>query len=124
MITVGGEANSDLRDFWAFNIDLNRWFKSEIEFKGNSYFTPKRFHTVNAINETQVVSFGGCHSEYIHMNEMHIFDLTAFLADPFRLENRVVAQKIDITEGVPSTRWGHAAATHEGKLYIFGGRND
>lgn len=29
-----------------------------------------------------------------------------------------------MTEGIPTTRWGHAAATHEGKLYIIGGRNE
>jgi hypothetical protein len=27
-------------------------------------------------------------------------------------------------EGIPSTRWGHAAATMGEKLYIFGGRNE
>jgi N-acetylneuraminic acid mutarotase len=25
---------------------------------------------------------------------------------------------------VPSTRWGHAASTYKGKLYIVGGRNE
>ena len=37
---------------------------------------------------------------------------------------RVVATKINVTENVPSTRWGHAACTNDGKLYILGGRND
>ena len=32
--------------------------------------------------------------------------------------------KINLTEGAPSTRWGHAASTHDGKLYILGGRNE
>lgn len=25
---------------------------------------------------------------------------------------------------MPSTRWGHAAASYNGKLYILGGRNE
>ena len=29
-----------------------------------------------------------------------------------------------MTEGVPSTRWGHSATTHKDKLYILGGRNE
>jgi N-acetylneuraminic acid mutarotase len=44
--------------------------------------------------------------------------------DPTNSENRVITTRINITEGVPSTRWGHAAATNNGKLYILGGRND
>lgn len=74
MVTIGGEANSDLKDFWAFDLDRKLWHKVEVEFK--QYFTPKRFHTISTISDTQIVSFGGCHSEYVHMNEMHIFDLT------------------------------------------------
>ena len=27
-------------------------------------------------------------------------------------------------EGGPSTRWGHAATTYDGRLYILGGRNE
>ena len=80
MITIGGEANSDLKDLWAFNLNSNTWFKPEIDFK--DYYTPKRFHTISTINDHQVVSFGGCHSEYLHLNEMHIFELDSFLGDP------------------------------------------
>lgn len=73
MVTIGGEANSDLKDLWAFDLEGKVWFKPEIDF--TDYYTPKRFHTINTISETQIVSFGGCHSEYVHLNEMHIFDL-------------------------------------------------
>ena len=58
------------------------------------------------------------------MNEMHIFDLSMFLLNPADNTQSVMVQKVNITEGVPSTRWGHAAATSNGKLYILGGRND
>ena len=122
MVTVGGEANSDLKDFWAFDLDSQMWFQPELEF--HDFYTPKRFHTLNTISDYQVVSFGGCHSEYAHLNEMHIFDMSNFLADPICPENKVIVTRINITEGVPSTRWGHAAATNDGKLYILGGRND
>ena len=74
MVTIGGEATSDLKDFWAFDIDSKLWYNVEVDFR--QYFTGKRFHTINAISNTQIVSFGGCHSEYVHMNEMHIFDMT------------------------------------------------
>lgn len=80
MVTVGGEANTDLRDLWALDLQERVWHKPELHF--NEYFTPKRFHTINAISETKVISFGGCHSEYVHMNEMHIFDLSKFLLCP------------------------------------------
>jgi N-acetylneuraminic acid mutarotase len=58
------------------------------------------------------------------MNEMHMFDFSQFLANPTNSDNHVIVKKIDISENVPSTRWGHASATYNGKLYIIGGRND
>lgn len=122
MIVVGGEANSDLRDFWALDLEERVWYKPELHF--NEYFTPKRFHTINALNDTQVICFGGCHSEYVHMNEMHVFDLANFLENPKEPNQTVRVNKVNTTEGAPSTRWGHASATRNGKLYILGGRND
>ena len=74
MVVLGGEANSDLKDFW----DTLKWFKPNIE--GFNTYTAKRFHTASTISETKVVTFGGCHSEYIHMNEMHIFEMNEFLS--------------------------------------------
>jgi N-acetylneuraminic acid mutarotase len=105
-------------------LDLEKkvWYKPDIEFK--DFYTAKRFHTVNSINDTQIVSFGGCHSEYAHLNEMHIFDLTSFLENPDSTESRIHVTRVNITEGAPSTRWGHAATTYQGKLYILGGRNE
>lgn len=49
MIVVGGEASSDLKDFWALDLEENVWYKPEVNF--NEYYTPKRFHTVCAIND-------------------------------------------------------------------------
>jgi hypothetical protein len=80
MVTVGGESNSDLKDFWALDFESRTWYKPEIDFK--DYYTPKRFHTINTLSESKLVSFGGCHSEYVHLNEMHIFELANFLASP------------------------------------------
>lgn len=71
-----------------------------------------------------MISFGGCHSEYAHLNEMHIFQLEQFLREPWSPESKIVVTRVNVTEGLPSTRWGHAAATNEGKLYILGGRNE
>lgn len=121
MIIVGGEANSDLKDLWALDLEERLWHKPEISFFDS--YTPKRFHSVSALNDHQVVTFGGCHSEYVHMNEMHVFDLADFLAAPADLGTRVVCKRL-ICAGGPSTRWGHAAASYGGKLFIVGGRNE
>jgi hypothetical protein len=80
MVVIGGEASSDLRDFWALDLETNTWFKPEVSQFEN--FTPKRFHSASVLADNRVVTFGGCHSEYIHMNEMHIFDLSNFLLNP------------------------------------------
>lgn len=122
MIVVGGESDSDLSDLWALDLEQKMWFKPEIDFK--DHFTPKRFHTVSALNDHMVVTFGGCHSEYAHMNEMHTFDLSEFFEDPNNIENRVKCSQINVKQGVPTTRWGHAAATYKERLYVIGGRND
>ena len=80
MVVIGGEANSDLKDFWCFDLDNSKWYKPEMDHF--DYYTPKRFHTASAISDTKLITFGGCHSEYVHMNEMHLFDLSAFLLKP------------------------------------------
>ena len=87
MIVLGGESNSDLSDLWALDLDENVWFKPEINFKDP--FTPKRFHSVSTLNDHSIVTFGGCHSEYVHMNEMHEFDLSDFLENPSSSDSRV-----------------------------------
>jgi hypothetical protein len=122
MVIVGGEAMSDLRDIWTLNLDTMVWYKPEVE--GFDSYTPKRFHTVSTITDTQIITFGGCHSEYVHMNELHVFELSQFFEDPSNIENMIKCTKITTKEGVPSTRWGHAAAANQGKLYILGGRNE
>jgi hypothetical protein len=50
MIIVGGEANSDLRDIWALDLDELIWYKPEVQ--GFDNYTPKRFHTVSTITDT------------------------------------------------------------------------
>lgn len=123
MVVIGGEANSDLKDFWALNLDTMTWHKPNIE--GFSTYTAKRFHTASTISESKIVTFGGCHSEYVHMNEMHIFDLTDYLKYYQSIPSTPInCNKVNVTEGVPSTRWGHSAATYRDKLYILGGRNE
>lgn len=122
MIIVGGEANSDLRDIWALDLDTLIWYNPDVS--GFDNYTPKRFHTVCTITDTKIITFGGCHSEYVHMNELHVFELSKFFENPKDLNNMVTCTKITVAEGLPSTRWGHSATTNDGKLYILGGRND
>lgn len=73
MVIIGGEANSDLRDLWLFNLDECCWYTPDVE--GFLSYTSKRFHTATQITETAFLTFGGCHSEYVHLNEMHLFEL-------------------------------------------------
>jgi hypothetical protein len=80
MVVIGGESTSDLRDFWALDLEEGIWYKPDVSQFEN--FTPKRFHSASPIGDSKVITFGGCHSEYIHMNEMHIFDMAAFLQNP------------------------------------------
>ena len=58
------------------------------------------------------------------MNELHVFELTKFFEDPTDMNNMIECTKVNTAEGTPSTRWGHASAAANGKLYILGGRNE
>ena len=121
MIVVGGESgSSDLNDFWALDLESKKWIQPDID--GKDSFIPKRFHTASTVNGTQVVTFGGCHSEYAHLNDLNIFELNHFLEDPTK---HVTCTKVNVTLNIPSTRWGHAAAVMDStNLFILGGRND
>ena len=125
MIVSGGEANNtDLNDMWALDLKNAQWFKLEL-LEGT--FTSKRFHTVSSVSKNRVVSFGGCHSEYVHLNDVNIFDLSRFIDSDGHI-CQVICSKLDLRNSsnfgqIPSTRWGHAAAVYEDKLYILGGRN-
>lgn len=50
--------------------------------------------------------------------------MSNFLSNPSDTTQRIICTKINTVEGVPSSRWGHSAATNNGKLYILGGRNE
>jgi len=58
------------------------------------------------------------------MNELHLFEFSSFFEDPKDINKMIICTKINITEGVPSTRWGHSSAAANGKLYVLGGRNE
>lgn len=122
MVVIGGEASADLKDFWALDLDNNTWRKPEVQYF--EHYTAKRFHTATAINDHKVVTFGGCHSEYVHLNELHVFDMRSFMENPADPNVLVYCTKVNVTENIPSTRWGHSAAAYNEKLYILGGRND
>ena len=121
MIVVGGESgSSDLNDFWALNLESKQWHQPEVI--GSESFIPKRFHTASTLSKTKVVTFGGCHSEYVHLNDLNVFDMESFLVDSSK---PILCTKVVVSGNVPSTRWGHAAAVmDENKLFILGGRND
>ena len=81
MVIVGGEsATSDMNDFWALDLETRKWMKPTID--GIESFFHKRFHSASTIQGTKVVTFGGCHSEYIHLNDLNIFEMEDFLRNP------------------------------------------
>ena len=53
-----------------------------------------------------------------------MFDLSNFFENPLDITRKVICTRINVTEGLPSTRWGHAASTMGDKLFIVGGRNE
>ena len=129
MVICGGEANnSDLNDVWALDLEQLTWSKLDLVFGNNNAgggFSSKRFHTISTLSQCRIVSFGGCHSEYQHLNDVHIFDLNSFV-ESNGAQCAIDCSRVDFSASapVPSTRWGHAAAVYSDKLYILGGRNN
>lgn len=120
IVTCGGEGRGDLNDFWAFDIQRREWCQPEVQ--GKETFCAKRFHTMTTIQDTKAITFGGCHSDYVFLNDINLFDLTSFLKNPAR--NPIICTKINPVGEQPSKRWGHSACAYKDEVYIFGGRND
>lgn len=72
-----------------------------------------------------MITFGGCHSEYVHLNDLNIFYLDDFVKSngANKLVNCVKVNFVS-TEICPSTRWGHTATVYCNKMYVLGGRNE
>lgn len=79
MIVVGGEASilADLQDIWVFDLEERLW--KQLNYLNTESFHAKRFHTASTVSGNRVITFGGCHSEYIHLNEVNIFDLNSLV---------------------------------------------
>lgn len=94
MIVAGGESNNtDMQDLWALDLEAGRWTKLEIS--NQESFRSKRFLTVSAVSNNRIVTFGGCHSEYEHLNDLDMFDLTLFVESGGRDRN-LVCQKLNL----------------------------
>ena len=119
MIVIGGESESDLSDLWAFCFESVQWISPKVN--NSNLFQAKRFHTATKIQESKVVTFGGCYGEYVHLNQLNVFDFATFLKDnTAAVECNLVENK----SNSPDTRWGHAAVSIGDNLYVLGGRND
>ena len=124
MFICGGEANSsDLQDFWVFDLELCGWI--QLEITGQVAFHAKRFHSCCSVSQNRVITFGGCHSEYVHLNDLNIFYLDDFVSSngTNKLVN-CVKVNFDKTAICPSSRWGHTGSVYQDKMYILGGRNE
>ena len=122
MVICGGEAAaSDLDDIWAFDLETQKWHKLE----NLDNFHAKRFHSASAVSGNRIVTFGGCHSEYVHLNDVNVFDLSDFV-NSNGVNLRITCEKLSFAKdaGLPSTRWGHTACVHHNLIYILGGRNE
>ena len=84
-------------------------------------FLPRRFHTAVA-HGNKIYVFGGCFDEYVfdNMNQVWEFDFSNFVE---KGEKLIRPTPIRTKGDLPSARWGHSASIREGKMYIFGGRN-
>ena len=124
MVVSGGEANNtDMTDLWALNVLKKMWY--ELEIPDINCFKAKRFHSISVISGNRLVTFGGCHSEYVHLNDVNLFNMDNFVQSDG--ENKIVScVKLDFKRdlALPGTRWGHAAVVNDDKVYILGGRNE
>ena len=78
MVVIGGEsANTDLDDVWALDLESSRWFLLSNNQK--HLFQAKRFHSASVVSQNRIVTFGGCHSEYVHLNDVNVFDFNSFV---------------------------------------------
>ena len=127
MLVSAGEANNtDLNDLWAMDLERKFWYKLDcISIGHDQKFVSKRFHTISSLSKNRVVSFGGCHSEYVHLNDVNVFDLNEFVLSDGQ-DCRVSCKKLDMRAmgPIPSSRWGHAATVSNDMLFILGGRNN
>ena len=77
------------------------------------------------MTDNRVVTFGGCHSEYVHLNDVNVFYLNDFVKS--NGDSPIIkCIKLDFRgdSALPNTRWGHTAAVYDDKIYILGGRNE
>lgn len=78
MIVIGGESNNvDLEDVWALDLDNPKW--TQFTITNRNAFYPKRFHSASSLTNNKVVTFGGCHQDYQHLNDVNVFDFTPFV---------------------------------------------
>jgi hypothetical protein len=59
------------------------------------------------------------------MNDVNVMDLEGFVkSDGANLTVNSTKLEYGPNQVVPSTRWGHAAAVFDNRLFILGGRNE
>lgn len=61
----------------------------------------------------------------MHLNDLNSFDLSNFIeSDGSDTKISCIKNSFPKNSKLPSTRWGHAAAEYNDKVYVLGGRND
>ena len=109
---------ADLDDLWLFNLETKLWTEVQIP-KNSTRPCGRRFHSSCLIGN-QFYVIAGCYSKYRPLSDVFSIDLTKLM-------------KTGSTEGLQwqeaqfkgssfLMRWGHACASLENKIYIFGGR--
>ena len=87
--------------------------------QGLGAFTPRRFHSATTVG-SDIFVFGGCHADYIYVNDMFVFHLEDFI----KSGQPVVCNSVPMAQNSPSKRWGHSSVAYEDSIIIFGGRNE
>uniref|UniRef100_A0A8D8S3I2 Kelch domain-containing protein 3 n=1 Tax=Cacopsylla melanoneura TaxID=428564 RepID=A0A8D8S3I2_9HEMI len=85
---------------------------------------PRRVNHAAVLNDNKIFTFGGyCSGEdYVKRRPMDVYVLNT---DTLRWSPVPVARKgCPQYSQTPYQRYGHSAVVHEGKIYIWGGRND
>jgi len=97
-----------MQDVWAFNLNSNVWV--QVDQDGIESFKPKRFHSSSAISSNRMLTFGGCFAEYVHMNDLNIFDFDQFVKSDGTNKHVTCTKVVDYSGQIPHTRWGHSAS--------------
>lgn len=103
---TGGSTDSGLH---VFSLQRNEWYQPSTTGKAPS---PRTQHTAAMVSPGAMLVFGGCSSQGIFYNDLHVLDV-----------QRWQWYQPDVLNPAPPPRYHHTCCIVGGKAYIFGGIN-